>query len=264
MKYVLVTGANGGMGKAVVDLLVKKGYRVFAADKEECPARENVIPLLFDVTDEKSAAGAFEAVGAVTDELCAIINLAGIYMLDSLVEITPRAFECAFRINLGGAFLVNRTFLPLLKSGARIITVTSELASSEPLPFTGLYAATKTALDRYCCSLRMELQLLGISVSVLRAGAVDTGMIEESTKQLDKFCNGTKLYSCNAKRFKDVVDRVESRRIPPEKLAGKIYGILTAKRPRFSYSINRSPLLALFGLLPERARFFVIRKILKK
>ena len=264
MKYVLVTGANGGMGKAVVDMLVKNGYIVFAADKEECPARENVTSLLCDVTDPQNVAAAFDAVRAVTDGLCAIINLAGIYTLDSLVEITPREFERVFRVNLGGAFLVNRTFLPLLKSGARIITVTSELAATCPLPFTGLYAVTKTALDRYCCSLRMELQLLGISVSVLRAGAVDTGMIGESTKKLDGFCRGTKLYSCNAKRFKDVVDRVESRRVPPERISGKICRILDAKKPRFAYSVNRNPLLKLFDLLPESARFFIIRRILKK
>ena len=55
----------------------------------------------------------------------------------------------------------------LLYTSSRIITITSELAPLNPLPFTGIYAITKSTLDKYCYSLRMELQLLGIDVSVI-------------------------------------------------------------------------------------------------
>ena len=263
-KYILITGANGGMGKATVGLFAKKGYRVFALDRDACPERENVIPLQADVTDEKSVKAAFETVSAQTSELCGIIHLVGIYMLDSLVEISPSQFERAFRVNLGGAFLINRTFLPLLQKGSKIVMLTSELAVRDPLPFTGLYGITKTALDQYAYSLRMELQLLGVSVAVLRAGAVDTGMLGESTRQLDAFCRDTKLYTCNAERFKQIVDNVEARRIPPAGIAKKLYGIFCAKRPKFAYSINRNPLLILLDMLPKRARFYIIRSILKQ
>lgn len=142
--------------------------------------------------------------------------------------------------------------------------LTSELAVRDPLPFTGLYGITKTALDQYAYSLRMELQLLGVSVAVLRAGAVDTGMLGESTRQLDAFCRDTKLYTCNAERFKQIVDNVEARRIPPAGIAKKLYGIFCAKRPKFAYSINRNPLLILLDMLPKRARFYIIRSILKQ
>ena len=64
----------------------------------------------------------------------------------------------------------------MLKNGSKILITTSELAPLDPLPFTGIYAVTKGALDKYAYSLRMELQLLGMRVSVLRAGAVDTGI----------------------------------------------------------------------------------------
>lgn len=251
------------MGQKTVEMLAADGFVVFALDRVECAARENVIPIKADLTDAASIEAAFNAVSEVTRELYGIINLAGIYTLDSLAEIPPDNFERAFRINLGGAFLINRTFLPLLGQGSRIVTVTSELAVRDPLPFTGLYAVTKTALDKYCYSLRMELQLLGIHVSVLRAGAVDTGMIGDSARQLDEFCEKTGLYSCNSARFRAIVDRVEARRIAPEKAARKLTRIVTAKRPKFSYSVNRNPLLILFDKLPKRLRFFIIKKILK-
>jgi NAD(P)-dependent dehydrogenase (short-subunit alcohol dehydrogenase family) len=236
---------------------------VFALDREECPARENVVPLRADVTDAESVAAAADAVRAEAGELSGILHLAGIYLLDSLAEIPPERFGRAFAVNLGGAYLVNRTFLPLLKQGARVIHVTSELAVRDPLPFTGLYGITKTALDKYAYSLRMELQLLGIRVSVLRAGAVDTGMLGESERQLDAFCRGTALYSVSAARFSRIVRSVEARRVPPERIAQKLWRIMRAKDPRFAYSVNRSPWLVLFDMLPMRARFAVIRAILK-
>lgn len=263
MKNVLVTGAAGGMGRATTAWLAARGYRVFALDRAPMEAGDNVVPIVADLTSEESVRAAFEEVSKEADGLSGILHLAGIYLLDSLVEISPMSFEKAFAVNLGAAFLVNRTFLPLLSDGAKIIHVTSELALRDPLPFTGLYGVTKTALDRYAYSLRMELQLRGIFVSVLRAGAVDTGMIGESTAQLDAFCKNTGLYSCNAARFRRIVDSVEAKRIPPEKVAKKLLRILGRRSPRFAYAINRNPLLLLFDLLPKSLRFFLIRKILR-
>ena len=263
MNDILITGAGGGMGFAASALFAAQGYRVFALDVKPCPARENVIFIQADLTDEKSVAAAFDAVRAASGGLCAILHFAGIYLLDSLAEIAPADFERAFRVNLGCAYLVNRIFLPLLRPGAKILLTTSELAVRDPLPFTGLYAITKAALDRYAYSLRMELQLPGIHVSVLRAGAVDTDLLAQSARQLDAFCKNTKLYPCNAERFRAIVDKVESRRVPPEKVAEKALRIVRKKRPRFAYSLNRNPLLILFDLLPQRARFALIRQVLK-
>ena len=110
----------------------------------------------------------------------------------------------------------------------------------------------------------MELQLLGIEVSVLRAGAVGTSMLGISTNALDRFCQKTKLYICNAKRFKRIVERVEARYIPPERIAKKVAGILQKKHPAFAYSINRNPLLLLLNICPKWIQLFAIRMILKK
>lgn len=263
MKYIIVTGAYGGMGRKTVDLLKKQGFCVIAMDKTIGAAEENVIALQVDISDAESVKCAFEKVKQVTDETYAIVHLAGIYLLDSLVEIGSDRFAHAFQVNLFGAFLVNQTFLPLLKSGSRIVIMTSELAPLDPLPFTGIYAVTKGALDKYAYSLRMELQLLGIYVSVIRAGAVDTGMLSVSTDALDRFCAETKLYSCNAERFKNIVASVEAKRIPPEKIAQKIQKILKKKNPKFAYPINRNPLLLLLNALPKRLQFWIIRRILK-
>ena len=173
-----------------------------------------------------------------------------------------KAFLRAFDVNLFGVYRINKTFLPLVKKGGRIIITTSELAPLSPLPFTGLYAITKSALDKYAYSLRMEVQLLGIKVSVLRPGAVKTDMLGVSTAALDKFVDNTQLYSCNATRFKNIVNNVEARNIPPKKIAKKTQKILNAKNPKQVYAINRNPLLLLLNLLPKRFATWIIKKIL--
>ncbi len=263
MKSILITGAYGGMGSATAEFLCKRGFRVFALDRRVGDARENIIPIEADITSEESVKAALEAVKSHTDSLYAVIHFAGIYMLDSLVEMTDESFCRIFDVNMHGAFLVNKTFLPLLGNGSRILITTSELAPLDPLPFTGIYAVTKAALDKYAYSLRMELQLLGIKVSVLRAGAVETGMLGVSTDALDLFCEKTELYTCNADRFKKIVNRVEARCVPPRKIAEKAARILGKRNPVFAYSINRNPLLLMLNILPKRLQLWAIKMVLK-
>ena len=263
MKDILITGAYGGMGRAAVAEFSARGFRVFALDRQVGAPEENVIPIQADVTSSESLSFAQERLKAHGASLDAIVHFAGIYMLDSLVEMSEEAFRRIFDVNLNGVFLVNKTFLPFVKQGGKILITTSELAPLDPLPFTGIYAVSKAALDKYAYSLRMELQLLDITVSVLRAGAVDTGMLGVSTDALDRFCEKTTLYSCNAKRFKGIVERVEARCIAPQRLARKAAAILARRRPRFAYSINRNPLLLLLNALPKRLQLFAIRLILR-
>lgn len=263
MKYVLVTGAAGGMGRATVLRLQGLGYTVFALDKTACEEKEGVIPLCADLTVKEEIKAAFDTVASLTDRLDAIVHFAGIYLLDSFVEIDAAKLKRAFEINLFGAIEVNRVFLPLLKQGSRIVITTSELAPLDPLPFTGIYAVTKASLDRYAFSLAMELQLLGITVSVLRAGAVDTGMLGVSTAALERFCESTSLYTCNADRFRNIVNRVEARSVKPSRVAEKVGKILMRRKPRFAYAINRNPLLLLLHLLPKGLQLRIIRGILR-
>ena len=264
MKDRLVTGAYGGMGRATVKALRALGYRVFALDKRVDAPEDGIIPIPADITSPEAVRAAFATVREHSESLFAVVHFAGIYMLDSLVEMDPSEFRKIFDVNLYGAYLVNKECMPLLGKGSLILITTSELAPLDPLPFTGIYAVTKAALDKYAYSLRMELQLLGIDVSVLRAGAVDTGMLGVSTSALDSFCGKTQLYTCNAERFKSIVERVEARCVPPEKIAKKALRIIEKRKPTFAYSINRNPLLLLLGILPKRIQLFAIRTVLRK
>ena len=263
MRYIVITGAYGGMGYATATVLSKCGYTVFALDKKVGEAQRNIIPIETDVTDSESVKRAFEFVRSQTDEICAIIHFAGIYRLDSLVEMSEARFTEIFNVNLFGAYRINKVFLPMLKQGSRIILTTSELAPVSPLPFTGIYAITKSALEKYAFSLRMELQLLGISVSVIRPGAVGTGLLSVSVQELDKFCESTSVYTYNAERFRKIVNGVEAKNVPPQKIANTAVRALAARRPKYVYNVNRNPLLRILNILPSRWQTAIIGRILK-
>ncbi len=263
MADYLVAGAAGGMGRAVCEALLRDGHRVWGIDRAEIPAAaENLHAVRADIRSTSELEKAFETVRGMTDHLDGIIYLAGVYDLNSLIEMPEEDFVRDFDINLFGAYRINRIFAPMLGRGGRIVIVTSELAPLNPLPFTGIYAVTKTALDRYAAALRMELQLLGIRVIAVRPGAVRTDMLPASVQRLSDFCTGTERFAVNAVRFRDVVEKVEARNIPPEKIAGIIRKALSRKRPKPVYKINRNPLLLLYSILPVRVRLWAVRKIL--
>ena len=262
-KTVLLTGAAGGMGYAAAKRLAGEGCRVFALDIREPEPIPGLTFIKTDLTDEASVLAAAARIEESGAKLDCIINMAGMYDLDSLVETDEQALLRIFNVNLFSVFRVNKAFLPLLAEKGRIIITSSELAPLDPLPFTGVYAVTKAAVEKYAYSLRMELQLLGYSVILIRPGAVKTGLLDVSTKRLDEFCANTKLYSCNAERFRRIVDSVEARNIPPEAIAALTSRILRAKRPKYVYKINRNPLLLIFNALPDRLQTALIRSILK-
>ncbi len=252
------------MGLAITKRLTDEGCFVYALDCRDFEAPENAKKIICDLRNEGSVNEAFAQVKADCDGLYAIIHTAGIYDLDSLLEMSEERFKRIFDINLFGLYRVNKTFLPLLHKGSKIIITSSELAPLDPLPFTGIYAITKAAVEKYAYSLRMEMNLLGISVSVIRPGATRTPLLGDSTSALDKFVESTKIYKTNSKRFKKIVYSVEAKNVSPEKIGELAYRIIRAKKPRYVYNINRNPLLLLLNALPQRFQNFVIKMILTR
>ncbi|MBO7405148.1 MAG: SDR family NAD(P)-dependent oxidoreductase [Clostridia bacterium] len=261
MGNYLVTGACGGMGSAICRRLTEDGHRVWGMDRTEDAPAEGFTYVRADLTDADTLKAAAEQIGAVP--LDGIVHAAGIYDLNSLVEMPEEDFVRDFDVNLFAAFRVNRLFVPLLKPGGRIAMISSELAPLRPLPFTGIYAVTKTAVEQYAAALRMELQMLGHRVIVIRPGAVKTNMLPASTAKLDRFCETTALYRCNADRFRRIVNRIEAKNVPPERIAETVEKALTAAHPKLTYCVNRNPLLLLYGALPARLQLWAIRKILE-
>ena len=258
-KTVVLTGSSGGMGNAIRSLLESQGCTVWGLDIHG-DANEHFIQT--DITDSSSIEKAVEHVKSFSGKIDAIVHTAGIYDMNSLVEMPEDDFLRIFNINLFGMYRINKAFLPLLNPNSRIVMVSSELAPLDPLPFTGIYAITKTTIEKYAYSLRMELQLLGHGVSVIRPGAVKTNLLDISQKRIENFCDSTEYYKNTSRRFLKLVNKVETSNVSPDRIAKTVLKALSAKRPRYIYNINRSPLLRLLSALPKRMQNWMIRVIL--
>ncbi len=264
MKNVLVTGGARGLGRAVSEFFAAKGVRVFSCDILDFEYfAENIVPIKMDVRSSDSVREAFERVSAETDRLDAVINFAGIYRMDSYVEMEEEDFKKIMDINLFGVYRVNKQFLPLLRKGGRVIIATSELAPLDPLPFNGIYSLSKAALDNYAQSLRIELALLDIPVIVIRPGAFATDMIGASDTSMRALCEKTELYRTNSEKFRGIMDSVTVRALHPVKLAKLTWKAFSRKHPKYVYTKNASFLLKLYSAMPTRIQVWAIKTLIK-
>jgi NAD(P)-dependent dehydrogenase (short-subunit alcohol dehydrogenase family) len=171
-KTVLVTGANRGIGKALVEEALRRGAkRVYAGTRGALTiADERVIPLTLDVTN---AAQIQQAANEI-DTLDVLINNAGFALYDDLTD--SGAIEQSLAVNLFGTFNVTRTFLPLLKRSKGAIVNNLSLMALAPLPLTPSYAISKAAAFNMTQSQRAILAGQGVKVHGVFLGPVDTDM----------------------------------------------------------------------------------------
>lgn len=263
MKTILITGINGGMGAATAEKFISSGYQVYGLDIQESSAIEGVNYFKCDITDESRINEIFKEISTKIDRLDAIVSLAGIYVMDSLLEIDNEKLKKILDINSLGAYRIVKNFFPLLKERSKVIIISSEVAPLDPLPFNGIYTISKSLLEKYAFSLRMELNLFNIDVVLLRPGAVKTNLLNDSMSELDKMCEKTVIHKNTSKKFKKIVNSVESKSVPSNKVAEKIYIIENKKHPKYIYSLNNNFLLKLLNILPARWQVKIIGKILK-
>jgi NAD(P)-dependent dehydrogenase (short-subunit alcohol dehydrogenase family) len=173
---VLVTGANRGLGKALVDEFVRRGAgRVYAGARDiaSVEASAHVTPLHLDLLDPES----IEEAARTASDVTVLVNNAGIDTGSSVLHGPLDRIRADFDTNTIGTLAVARAFVPVLEAngGGSILNVLSVL-SWFAMPTHGAYCAAKAASWSLTNSLRQEVAQLGIAVSALHVGYMDTDM----------------------------------------------------------------------------------------
>lgn len=259
---VLITGTASGIGQAVARYFIEQGHTVWGIDTANAPAQKNFHGFIADITDETALQQVKNQLILCGVQLDAILNIAGIHAMVSLVESDYNSMKKLVDINLEGTMLVNRMFYQLLAEDGRIIIVTSEVAGFDPMPFNGLYSMTKAALDSYAQALRQELNLLGKIVITIRPGAVETPLSEASIKATRDLANSTLLYKNQAKNFAGLAAMFMGKPIKPEVLAALIYKATVSRHPKLTYNKHHNIGLVLLNILPKRLQCSVIKFLL--
>ena len=169
---VLVTGANRGIGQALVEEALARGARrVYASARQPLAHPDSrVTPLLFDLTD----AAQIQAAAARVESLDVLVNNAGLAFYDDLSD--PAAIERHLAVNLFGGYAVTRAFLPpLTRSRGAIVNVLSAGALAA-IPLIPAYSISKAAAFSLSQSLRALLAGQGVRVHAVMTGPTDTDM----------------------------------------------------------------------------------------
>lgn len=185
-RVALVTGAAGGVGAALVELLAARGYAVVATDiaPEVEALRErvsgSVLPLVGDVADSASAGRAVVAAQQEFGRLDLLVNNAARFLRRAIGETTDEDVDRLFATNMRGAFVHSRAAVePLARTKGAIVNVTS-ISGLVGMPNQSVYAMTKGALVQLTRQLAVELAPRGVRVNAVAPGAIETEFISEA------------------------------------------------------------------------------------
>jgi NAD(P)-dependent dehydrogenase (short-subunit alcohol dehydrogenase family) len=173
-KTILVTGANRGIGLALVEeALHRNAARVYAGARQPMTHPDaRVTPLILDVTNTEQVTAAAGQAGT----LDMLINNAGIQPYDDLTD--SAVLDRSLKVNLFGTYAVTQSFVPALtRSQGAIVNILSLLAFA-PLPLTPAYSVSKAAAFSLTQSLRALLAGRGVRVHAVLTGPVDTDMTQ--------------------------------------------------------------------------------------
>ena len=176
-RLALVTGASRGIGAATARALGEAGARVVRVARSLADTREGPrLDLACDVTDpaqvERLAERVLrEAAPAV------VVNNAGGFLLRRLEDTTPAEFEAQIAVNLRGAFLLARAFLPAMRdAGGGVFISVGSVADHTGFPENAAYAAGKYGLRGLHETLAAEYRDTGVRLTLVSPGATDTAI----------------------------------------------------------------------------------------
>jgi NAD(P)-dependent dehydrogenase (short-subunit alcohol dehydrogenase family) len=196
---MLVTGSTSGFGRLTVETLARQGYTVFAGMRavagKNAPAAEELRAL---AEREHLALHIIEI--DITDDASVVVNNAGIAYSGPLEAFTLEQVQQQFDTNVFGVLRVNRAALPHMRRlGSGLLLQIGSIAGRLALPFQGLYAATKFALEGLTESYRYELAPFGIDAAIIEPGTFPTPIAAK--RQIAADTQRTALYQAALDAF---------------------------------------------------------------
>lgn len=225
-KVIVITGANGGLGRALAQRFAREGEQVVllgrsidkvreVADALDAPA----FAVACDMTSASSIREAFARIAEVHPRIDVLINNAAIFEPFLIEEASDDEILRGVLTNLAGPMLAAREAIALMDKGARILNVSSESVDLQ-FPQLVVYQTTKAGLEKFSRELNKELWEKGIRVSVVRAGQMmgpgASGQMQPeramrfmqaaAANGLNLMQRGTSHYDSATQVFRDLID----------------------------------------------------------
>ena len=250
MPVVVITGCSSGFGMLAALEFARRGDSVYATMRNTAKAGPligqaktagaAVEVLQLDVNDAVSVAAAIEEIVRREGRIDILVNNAGMSIDGPVEEFDDDEVLAVFETNLFGVIRVTRAVLPRMRSqgGGTIVTVGS-LAGKATLPFSGIYSASKHAVEALSDALHYELQPFGIRVVLIEPGGFETA-IETNSRPARRFTEGS-VYLEAERRFAEALDKLPGgwMRADAQIVADVIVDAAKAEQPRRRYLVGQ-------------------------
>ncbi len=275
MRKVLITGATSGFGKLLVEAFLKNGDLVIATGRslstrkevfaiERSAYSDKIIEVTMDVTNKVEVEAAVKAVETKFGSIDILINNAGYGLFGALEDLEEEEIRYQMEVNFFGTVNVTKSFLPLLRKARGKIFNFSSVFGFMGFPLTGLYCASKYAVEGLTESLRGELAPHGVQVCLIEPGGYRTNFgnnLAWSQK------NPASIYSQQFNNYKTLHKKISQRK--PQQPSEVSEGILKLSKR------SRLPMRKVYGkdgfmshllkrCLPSTVYFGIMDTVFKK
>lgn len=273
-RSILITGCSSGIGYDAACGLRDRGWRVFAACRQEADCErlrtEGFESPRIDYADTASIhAGLSEVLAATGGTLDALFNN-GAFGLPGAVEDLPTdGLREIFETNFFGWHELTRAVIPTMrKQGSGRIVQCSSVLGFVTYSWRGAYASTKYALEGLTDTLRIEMRDTGIDVVLIEPGPITTKIRINSIPHFEKWINwkqsarADQYRSSLLKRLYDGPDGPDPFELPPSAVTAKLVKALESKRPKPRYYVTTATYISGIGrrILPTRWLDWIIAK----
>ena len=241
---VLITGASSGIGKRIALTLAENGFYVYAGarkakDIEALSELTNIRGIRLDVTVQEEIDAAVDAIRRDGRRLFGLVNNAGVFLFDPLIEVSEQDMQFIMDVNLFGPYRVTKAFAPLLiETEGRIMTVGS-LAGIFSNGMFGPYSMSKHAMEAFTESLDQEMAKFGVDAAIVEPGNFRSDVMKNMHERLSATRGDARetQYSEEFARFADFADADRSEHAEPTPVAEAVLEFFTTDTPRLRYLV---------------------------
>ena len=236
-KIVLITGASSGIGKVTAEHLSAKGYIVYGTsrfpNKYKIPKNYSLLSL--DINNETSINSLVKQIISKEKKIDILINNAGLGITGPGEETSIKAMQDNFNTNFFGPIRLIQKVLPFMRmnKNGKIINITS-IAGYMGLPFRGCYSASKSAMEIFTESIRMEVKRFGINILTLAPGEFATNIASRRYHSPINKGAYEELYKKSLYKMNKHVNKGRN----PNEVAKIILKIIKTKSPNVHYRVG--------------------------